>query len=624
MLARALKVAALAVAAAVPLRQVDNVLAALEEASTTVTSQGAICVMSIDGYEWPTQPSDINDKRTFCTTKGPDGDDYRCEPGHPGEFSLKPYVVPDLIWPLVQKGTWNDDVEGHWTEAIKAALTDDECHAMVGNAGFFAFFTDRVNTVIAKLIDPESPEYCSECTPKPWLGSALSMAPVLVGNAFRWKWSNGSYVLGEDEDIHILTSEGHDLEKPSLVKLMADVKLSTPKAEENALKRTAKVLSLANMHYTTNPSPDALIFKIDDYIEYILTTPELAKRCDAKKFSDKWSAVKNNPAALAWLFNQTFGEEEIRNFVENDEDVSIDCGLSLVVAKKANRFAVTGLEKIPYCGQPIALDASAYNAKLAAPLIVDAFAKDGAAHEAEHKRKLKYFLVECSEAQIWGNSLRGAFKMGGWDITTVATCMVYTNRMGYQPAGMSRADFAQKIKQGVALFEHEGFKQCMLDRLHPDKFTTKWGVQQNGSFPYYDTLTDAQLESFICDGGRPAGAPPIARKVEEYCTSPRNFTSSCTALKPGGIKSCSCAYWPQYRIDYYKATGKDGTCGEPCPDGKYPYATCPGGGQCGGEHAECGLNGHTCPVDVVVDMPRVEGVTAEYGHMASSSSCSVP
>lgn len=42
------------------------------------------------------------------------------------------------------------------------------------------------------------------CRPKPWLGSALSMVPVLVGEANRWKWENGADLLKPDENIHIL------------------------------------------------------------------------------------------------------------------------------------------------------------------------------------------------------------------------------------------------------------------------------------------------------------------------------------------------------------------------------------------------------------------------------------
>lgn len=128
----------LATASASPRGRLDDTVLkpATGVTATTAKGAGAICVFSIDGYEWPTQPGDINDKRSFCDTIGPDGDDYKCLPGT--GFSVKPYPVPNLVWQKVQHGEWNED---WWREPVTRALKDDDCRALIGNAGFFAFFT---------------------------------------------------------------------------------------------------------------------------------------------------------------------------------------------------------------------------------------------------------------------------------------------------------------------------------------------------------------------------------------------------------------------------------------------------------------------------------------------------
>jgi hypothetical protein len=141
--------------------------------------------------------------------------------------------------------------------------------------------------------------------------------------------------------------------------------------------------------------------------------------------------------------------------------------------------------------------------------------------------------------------------------------MVEAARAGYSPT-------SDAIRGGVAVFQNPTFKSCMLNWLSPDRYATKYGLQQNGTWLYYDELNSTQLDNFICKGGRfgEEGGPNIARKVEEYCSCSSNslsplgscattFTDACTTIADGGSKSCTCGYWSPERIAYYKATGKD-------------------------------------------------------------------
>ncbi len=453
-------------------------------------NRGALCVFSIDGYFWPTQPGDINDKRTFCNVAGVDGSEYVCQYDNSSsrvnsdlEFSVKTITVEGLVWSKVQAGAWNATIEANWTAAVKMALADSECRAMIGNAGFFGFYTDKVNEIIAELVAPDANTgKPSMYYPKPWLGSAFSMAPVLIGDpALVREWGN-ILAQGEMKDIHVVTSNSANLEYTGLLKMV----MATTTAKH-------------------------------------------------------------------------------KSWIERLAEGGDPCG----GAAEGERYFLSGLQEIPYFGYSVVNGAMAYNAPRAEPHVLQLVNETAKTRDEQGGRRAGLVLLECTEAPAFSNSLRRLTHLPVWDISTVGICLMEaaSSTNGYTP-------LPSDIASGIAIFHNKAFKDCMTGWLDPDRFSDKFGRQADGSFRWYESMSETQLDSFIETGGRPDGFhPPVARKVQQFCST-LPFSDDCTT-----VTACDEGHGI---ID-----GGDGS-------GSCQEVVCAGGGQCGSTTAECGIHGESC------------------------------
>jgi len=106
----------------------------------------------IDGYYYPTQPGDVDDLRTWCTVVGLEPSLYRCKGEGEDEFGLVKSVVKGATWKTIQNAVKNETVRMAFREAVEVLLRDDTVHAIIGQAGFFAFFQSFVEDIITELV----------------------------------------------------------------------------------------------------------------------------------------------------------------------------------------------------------------------------------------------------------------------------------------------------------------------------------------------------------------------------------------------------------------------------------------------------------------------------------------
>jgi len=173
-------------------------------------------------------------------------------------------------------------------------------------------------------------------------------------------------------------------------------------------------------------------------------------------------------------------------------------------------------------------------------------------------KKVKAILVECTELPPFANGLRKASNLPVWDVHTLGVCLM-----------AAAATYNTSLPNSIAVFSNAAFRACLMDWFTPEKFSSNFGLQKNGAFLHYQTNNYAQeeIDELICTGGRPAGKPPLGRRIDDFDTGSGGpmFTAACLT---------------------YPTCGGDGT---PMCSG-----ACPSGMQCGEPSSACGTHGTEC------------------------------
>lgn len=179
----------------------------------------ALGLLIID-YTYPTQPGDIDDKRSFCSMKA---GNYTCI----DNFGLVKSKVQGLTFEAAQQNIWNEQVRQNFESALKALLVNPRVLAITGNCGFFAHYQTRADDYMTELVR------CTGNTSywKPIRLSTLSLLRSLVNAP-----AHGGWALQEPTDQTLVVTANKQALNPSMHELMQKLKVSHMSHDNKTLK----------------------------------------------------------------------------------------------------------------------------------------------------------------------------------------------------------------------------------------------------------------------------------------------------------------------------------------------------------------------------------------------------
>lgn len=440
----------------------------------------ALGMFSIDGYFWPSQPGDPNDKRTWCDVEGLDPPNYTCIP-KPGDFSLSPITVPNLTWFEVQSGRWNSSINEQWTLAVTTALADPCVKAMMGNAGFFSFFQTNVNTVMEQVVR----ESDGKLKMKPWIGGAPALAPLMGGDVEGMPIKGYNIWESPDDMTVILTSDSPDISGLDLVRLLHETGVEKPPG--SCTETYQLVAEKLNLWYVPKSEADACL-------------------------QLRQMALLQNLVGTKYLLTY------------------------------ASRFLVVGVQTFPYVGWPIVDGAAFYNAKLGTQYVVGGVMN--AKEEIESNGKsLRIVLIECTELPVFANSIRKSVQVPVWDAHTVGECLMEA-APSYNSTLEDLSDPDESNEFNIlnnAAFHNCLMAWDNTTRFNTKFGEMPDGKLRYYDTSGY---SNEDIDQLTCTGGRPAGKPALGRLVIDFEVGPvaQGFTSACTAQPIcGGDNTPYCA-----------------------------------------------------------------------------------
>jgi len=321
-------------------------------------------------YGYPTQPGDIDDKRSFCTVD----ENYQCTDG----FSLIKAEVHGLEFAVAQNAIWNPTLKESFTNAVRALLKHPKVRAITANCGFMTNYQAHVEDIMATLHKEEGLD------PKPLLMGTLSLGPLVTNQSgVESGETKGWGILKEDERAVVVTANSMTLTQ-NFYDLMEQQGFAEPTLK-GFLGKSVK--------------PE-MVEKIKNYLH--------------KKFgielddgSNQVDAIKSAMITVA----QMKGQQGAVNFLHN----------------RGKYFRTYGAQSVEGFGEPVAQGFS-HNASLASPYMND-WVLDTLFSIAFHRKGRgtvngAFVIFECTELPAYSNGVRMATRLPVWDITTLGGCLM--------------------------------------------------------------------------------------------------------------------------------------------------------------------------------------------------------
>mmetsp|Transcript_118062 Transcript_118062/g.252208 ORF Transcript_118062/g.252208 Transcript_118062/m.252208 type:complete len:569 (-) Transcript_118062:68-1774(-) len=438
------------------------------------TETPAIGVLGLDGYYYPTQPGDIDDKRSFCEVFGVDGADYRCKSyewcdGVP-HFSVVKAMVRGGTWPVIQDGTWDCTVESGFRNATRQLLEDPNVCAIVGEAGFFSFYQGHVQDIQNELVEANA---------------SLTRKPMLLGSP------SLAFAFGQSVDGDPIPSWGL---------------LSSPETE--------KVMFVTSNFAKLGRSEIQRILDLETDEDIPMVRSGGKKSIDRKRLRDALVSkfkvkIMNYDGAL---------EQTVHMLVE----LVAQFGLKWTVVN-AQSFFTIGWNNVPGYGLPVVYGATFHN------VFQSVYGGNGKQtfmlqmqHAFQNATALGFdiiaMIMESTEMPALTNNVRSLKNKPAWDVSTLVKCMM--------TAALKNDFNTHSSDITTAVYRSKTFQSCMMGWYNdPTRYEPMFGLQgDTARIKHYQdqNFTWEQLDQLMCTGGRPENPPegsqPVGRLVSEFNT----------------------------------------------------------------------------------------------------------
>jgi len=493
----------------------------------------------LDGYYYPTQPGDVNDRRTWCTVEAEEVDSagYHCiaENISEGEFGVRYRVVEGFTF---HESEQLDATKfyGPFKDALFDLLTDPEVCAITCSVGFCSGFQTVVENATNDLVK----EY--QVPRKPTLLGAPAMmaafSPTIYGESINW----GLIEDPKKDRVIILTS-------------------FYPTMEEN-MKDIMEAVGIPMQCH--------------------------GKGCHGRAFEKR--LARQLLKSLSLNVPQGRGDAGVRVLGELMEALGNDGGNAKEVAKfaknAAKMFVPIGWNNMPgYI--PVDVGGGFHNTWLTLQHYREQLTSTINQMHAAGLR-VKGVIMESTEMPAHANDIRRHYHLPTWDISTLGQCLMKAHKT------FNKSD----ENMYTALFQNAEFKECMLSwwSAKPLRLEPKFGTQLDGQLKFFENLNTSELQNLTCTGGRPGpGKYPIGRRMDLYDVgSPRGSSLGVIPQVCQTTALCSCA-------SDVPAPGPG--CPGPCPGsgncGGGPWGeqmTLPQGTF----GYPCGMHGELCPSEELV------------------------
>lgn len=406
--------------------------------------EAALGLLILDEYSYPTQPGDIDDKRTFCTVDNASSPNYTCLDG----FSIVKAKVANLSFAAAQEGNLTDLLKEGFTKALYALMKDRRVKAITANCGFMTNFLAYVNETMVHLN-----ETCG-LPLKP-----LLMGTLQLGNVFTNQTDEGEApgwgLLKEDQRALVVTANSTTL-SPNFWSIMDKAGIEDPALQ--ALQ------NLNPFEYVWNDTRverflDRICEKLkgDFCLDPALSVGEaitqLAGAASVRGFN-KASQVLNNSGQ----FFRVFGAQNVKGFGNALAD-SLDHNASEASASMV-KWALDTLFRIKFSPPPN------FQGKVGQPEW----------YKLETPEVDPVWVVfECTELPVYANAIRMFSRLPVWDITTLSQCLMYA---------ALQSDFEYPAEGDMSRSQH--FRDCMMSWSTPTKLEKRFGLQPNRTLLGYN------------------------------------------------------------------------------------------------------------------------------------------
>lgn len=245
----------------------------------------------------------------------------------------------------------------------------------------------------------------------------------------------------------------------------------------------------------------------------LLGTPALARAFAPKVQNTEISGwglttAKQKVLIVTSHFDPLYNDVEHLLYGEDRVGPRNKSALQTWMQANSNRFISLGWSQMPGYGIPVVYGALFHNVFTTVQNYEDTMQRvlDNATANGE---EIVAILLESTEMPAHSNNIRNFTGLPVWDVSTLGRCLV--------AAGPSSNYNESSISD--ALFSSQVFKHCMMAWYdEPLRFETRFGLQKNAKLKYYEDqdLLQEQLIELTCSGGRPEGASPIGRRVDDF------------------------------------------------------------------------------------------------------------
>jgi len=323
-------------------------------------------------YGYPTQPGDIDDKRSFCNVNS----FYECTDG----FSLVKAEVVGLEFEVAQAAIWNASIEESFAAALRALMRHDRVRAITANCGFMTNYQANVEMLMERLHSEEGLDR------KPLLMGTLALGPLFTNQTGEKDGTvPGWSILGTDERVVVVTANSMTLGK-KFYQLMEQQGMPAPDLEQ---------------FFGKTMPPD----KVETIGKFLM------EKFGIENAADQVDEVKSAMIAAAEMHGMKGAVHYLKN--------------------RGRFFRTYGAQSVAGFGLPVA-KGLAHNVSHATShmnqWVLDTLFR--IEYYRKHKGKVKgsFILFECTELPAYSNGVRMATRMPVWDITTLATCLMAAAR----------------------------------------------------------------------------------------------------------------------------------------------------------------------------------------------------
>jgi len=372
-------------------------------------------------YGYPTQPGDIDDKRSFCAVDA----NYQCTDG----FSIVKAEVHGLEFVRAQNAEWDAGLEEGFTNAVRVLLKHSKVRAITANCGFMTNYEANVSNIIQKLHEEEGLER------KPMLMGSLSLAPLLTRQKGSAEQGHvpGWGLLKKHERAVVVTANSATLGQ-NFYKIMNQQGMKDMSIKR-ALKQSGKDMSPEDvlkirrfLVKNFGLDPDDKAGQRDALMSSLITAAEL----------NGMSGFAADTLKNAGSFFRTYGAQDVTGF-----GAPVAGGYEHNVSQATvhmNQWVMDTLFRIEYF------------------------------QESQGSVKGAGIILECTELPAYANGIRMVSRLPVWDITTMGQCLMAA-APSYDPE--------------LPIRQNPDFKDCMLSWTNPYRFEKRFGRQTDNSITGY-------------------------------------------------------------------------------------------------------------------------------------------